>query len=272
MKNFILATVLLLSLVCAASAEDEKPIDTSTPLSIDAEQRRGIDPGKLFYSANTLYEKREYGKALEEYNKILGLGIDSGALYYNMGNSYFKLGKLGLAILYYAKARRLMPYDSDLKANLNYARSLVETSTADVPRKNPVVTLIKTPFRDFNFNTILVSALIIYLIFIMLQIAGIFNPIFAKKTKVLSVILLIFFIVNLGAFSIRYYDEKILHRGIVVQKDVECKYEPIDKSTTFYRLQEGDLVVVIKTRDGWRQVRRVDGKVGWVSQSAVEEI
>ena len=68
-----------------------------------------------------------------------------------------------------------------------------------------------------------------------------------EKTKVFSVIVLIFFIVNLGAFAIRYYDEKVLHRGIVVRKDVECKYEPIDKSTTFYRLQEGDLVAVIKT-------------------------
>ena len=78
------------------------------------------------------------------------------------------MGKLGYAILYYAKARRLMPYDSDLKSNLNYARSLVGNSTADIPRKNPVVTFIKTPFRDFNFNAIAISALIMYLIFIAL--------------------------------------------------------------------------------------------------------
>ena len=78
--------------------------------------------------------------------------------------------------------------------------------------------------------------------------------------------------VNLGAFAIRFYDEKILHRGIVVEKDVECKYEPIDKSTTFYRPQEGEFVAVVKTRDGWRQIKRIDGKVGWVKQEAVEEI
>ena len=256
MKKIILITFLFLSMACAASAEDEKP----------------LDPNKLFYSANSLYEKREYAKALEEYNKVLAFGIDSGPLYYNMGNSYFKLGKVGYAILYYAKAWRLMPYDSDIRTNLNYARSLVGNPAVDIPRKNPVVTLIKAPFRDFNFNAILISALIIYLIFIILQIAGIFNPLFAKKAKAVSIIVLILLIVNLGAFAIRYYDEKMLHRGIVVQKDVECKYEPIDKSTTFYRLQEGDPVAVIKTRDGWRQVRRIDGKVGWVKQESVEEI
>ena len=256
MNKFVLIAIAFFSLVGIAIAEDEKP----------------MDPNKLFYSANNSYEKREYGKAIEEYNKILDLDIDSGPLYYNMGNSYFKSGKLGLAILYYAKARRLMPYDSDLKANLNYARSLIETQSAEAPRKNPVVTFIKIPFRDFNFNTILISALILYLLFIILQIVGIFNPVFAKKTRFVSIILLFVLAVNLAAFAIRFYDEKILHRGIVVEKNVECKYEPIDKSTTFYRLQEGDFVAVLTTRDGWRQIKRVDGKVGWVKQESVEEI
>ena len=256
MKKLILTALLFIFFAGISPAQDEK----------------SLDPSKLFYSANSLYEKREYEKALQEYSKILELGIDNGPIYYNMGNAYFKMGKLGYAILYYAKARRLTPYDNDLKSNLNYARSLIGTSTVDIPRKNPVVTFIKTPFRDFNFNAIAISALMIYLIFIALQIAGIFNPIFAKKMRVLSVIVLLLLVMNLFAFAIRYYDEKILHRAIVVQKGVECKYEPIDKSTVFYRLQEGDLVSVIKTRDGWRQIKRIDGKVGWVKQDAVEEI
>lgn len=256
MKKLILTFAVLSLFATFIWASDQKP----------------LDPNKLFYSANSLYEKREYEKALEEYKKILDMGIDSGYLYYNMGNSYFKLGKLGYAILYYAKARRLMPNDGDLKSNLAYARSLVEPPAVDLPRKNPVVTFVKAIFRDFNFNAIAVSALIIYLIFIALQIIRIINPVLAKKMRLVSALLLLFLIVNVGAFAIRYYDEEILHHGIVVQKGIECKYEPIDSSTTFYKLQEGELVSVIKTRDGWRQIRRVDGKVGWVKQDAVEEV
>ena len=70
----MLSPLLFFSLVGILLPQDEKP----------------LDPNKLFYSANSLYEKREYEKALEEYNKILAMGIDSGPLYYNMGNSYFK--------------------------------------------------------------------------------------------------------------------------------------------------------------------------------------
>ena len=256
MKKLILTAAIFFSLVGALSAGDEQP----------------LDPNKLFYNANSLYEKREYEKALEEYKKILDMGIDSGCLYYNMGNSYFKMGKLGYAILYYEKAKRIMPQDNDLKSNLSYAKSLVGTSTVDIPRRNPVVTLVKTPFKDFSMNAIAICALIFYLIFIALQIAFIINPVLAKKLRLIYVVILIFFIVNLGALAIRYYDEAMQRRGVVIQRDVDCRYEPIDRSTTFYKLQEGDRVSILKTRDGWRQIKRIDGKAGWVRQEAVEEI
>jgi tetratricopeptide (TPR) repeat protein len=256
MKKIILTAAVFLSLAGALFAE--------SPMT--------LDPNKLFYSANSLYEKREYEKALAEYKKILDMGIDSGDLYYNMGNCYFKSGNLGRAILFYEKARRVMPQDADLKSNLDYAKSLVGTSTADIPRRNPVVTVIKAPFKDFSLNAIAVWALIIYLLFIALQIAFIINPVLAKKTRLLYAVILLFLAVNIGALAIRYYDEEILKRGVVVQKDVDCKYEPIDKSNSFYKLQEGDRVLIIKTREGWRQVRRIDGKIGWVRQESVEEI
>jgi tetratricopeptide (TPR) repeat protein len=256
MNKIIIASIIALSFTVGAYCEEIKPPDQN----------------KLFYSANNLYEKRDYSKALEEYKKILDSGIDSGPLYYNMANSYFKLNKLGYAILYYEKAQRVMPQDGDLKANLGYAKSLVQSSVVDVPKKNPIVSFIKNIFKDMNLNATSVSALVIYFIFILLQLVAIINPVLGKKLRFFYTASLIILFMNLGAFAIRYYDEEILKRGIVVQKDVECKYEPIDKSTTFYRLREGDEVAVTKTREGWRQVKRIDGKMGWVKQEAVEEI
>lgn len=256
MKKLILTAIIFISLAGILSAEDG---------SLQ-------DPNKLFYSANSLYEKRDYTKALEEYNKVLAMGIESGPLYYNVANCYFKSGKLGYAILYYEKARRIMPQDGDLKANLDYAKSLVASSALDIPRRNPIISLVKAPFKDFNLNAIALWTLIIYLIFVALQITGIVNPVIGKKTRLLYAAFLALLILNLGAFAVRYYDEAIVRRGVVVKKDVEAKYEPIDKSTTFYKLQEGNRVSILKTRDGWRQVRRIDGKAGWVSLDAVEEI
>ena len=46
------------------------------------------------------------------------------SLFYNLGNTYFKAGELGRAILFYQKAKQLLPRDSDIKKNLAYAESL----------------------------------------------------------------------------------------------------------------------------------------------------
>lgn len=230
------------------------------------------DPNQLFYNGNSLYEKRGYDKAVEDYTKILDTGIESPNLYYNIGNSYFKLGKIGYAILYYERARRLQPQDADMKSNLAYAKSLVGNPSFQMPEPKMAASLIKKPFEDFNLNAIAISAFVLYITVVLMLSVFLVNSYIAKKLRLIFVIVVAIFLINLSAFAMRFYDEELLKRGVVVQKNVECKYEPIDKSITFYKLQEGDQVVVLKTRSGWTQIERPDGKMGWVARDAVEEI
>ncbi len=227
------------------------------------------DPNQLFYRANTYYAERDYVKALEAYDLILGMGLESGNLYYNIGNSFSKLGKTGYAMLFYEKANRIIPQDGDLKSNLAYAKSLAPDSGFQVPAKNPVIRIIKRPFRDSNLNAITISATIGYLIVVLGLALFILNPILLRKFRLVFAILIIIFLLNVGAFALRYYDEEMLRYGIVVQKEVDCKYEPIDKSTTYYKLQEGAEVLILTTRDDWRKIRRLDGKISWVKKEAV---
>lgn len=231
----------------------------------------GKDHNKLFYEGNVYYEKRDYVKAIEEYLKVLDAGFESGALYYNIGNSFFKLGKLGYAILSYEKARRFMPQDSDLKSNLAYAKTLAGAVSAE-DSENPAAKLIKRPFRDLNLNALAGSAAFFYLIMVLMFILAAANPFFMRKLRFLSAAMFMLFVMAGAAFGVRYYSEEILKQGVIVQKDVETKYEPIDKSTTYYTLAEGSDVQILKTRNGWCQVRRPDGKIGWVKKEAVEEV
>ena len=230
------------------------------------------DPQSLFYRANSLYEKREYEKASLEYAKILDINSESGPLYYNIGNTFFKMGKTGYAILAYKKAERLMPGDSDLKSNLAYAESLTEDSDLQPLPLNKPAWFFKLPFRDYNLNTVAVWLIILYFMLIAISLIGIINPAFKRRLAVLFYPALMGFLLTLGAFSIRYYDEEILNHGIVIAKEAECKYEPIDKSNNYYTLKEGQEVLVLNTRNGWRRIKRLDGKMAWVKSDAVEEI
>lgn len=230
------------------------------------------DPHAIFYKANTLYEKRDYEKAAEEYAKILQKGVESGPVYYNLGNALFKTGKIGYAILAYKKAQALMPGDSDLKSNLSYAQTLTDDSALTPPAPNKVTWLIKIPFKDINLNSLAIILMTLYIILISITIGGIVNHLFRRRIAFVFYLVLISFIITLAGFGVRYYEEDVLKRGIVVVKTAEARYEPIDKSAAYYTLKEGQEVTVLKTRDDWRRIRRLDGKLGWVKSDAVEEI
>jgi len=229
-------------------------------------------PDQLFYAGNISYQKMDYARAVEDYKKVLESGKVSSALYYNIGNAYFKLGKIGYAILFYEKARRLTPQDADLKSNLAYAKTLVGNPAYQLPLTNPVVSLIKKPFEDLSLRTITSSALILYVILVALLALFIANRVVGRKFRAMIILIFLLLTCNLTGLALRYYDDKIVSTGVVVQKSADAKYEPIDKSTTYYRIQEGDEVRVLKTRSSWRQIERADGKIGWVDASSVELI
>ena len=70
---------------------------------------------------NDLYKSGNYQAALEGYRDIAAKEPYNPGAFYNAGNAYFRLNKPGLAILYYSKAFRLDPRDSDIRANLDFA-------------------------------------------------------------------------------------------------------------------------------------------------------
>ena len=72
--------------------------------------------------------------------------------------------------------------------------------------------------------------------------------------------------------SISSFIDKRAHLGkdaIVIVAKADAKFEPFDKSTTYFILYEGMKVSVIDEKENWRKVERDDGKVGWVRKSAL---
>src|SRR5262249_54460599 len=53
----------------------------------------------------------------------------SVAVYFNLGNAWFKSGQLGRAIAAYRQAERLNPRDPDVRANLQFARNQAQGPT-----------------------------------------------------------------------------------------------------------------------------------------------
>ena len=85
---------------------------------------------EFYQEGNRLYQEGDFEGALASYLRLVEAGFESGEVYYNIGNTYFKLGNVALSILYYERARRLLPGDEDVQANLDLARSLTVTRSS----------------------------------------------------------------------------------------------------------------------------------------------
>ncbi len=64
--------------------------------------------------ANDLYSMNKYQEAADTYESIRIKGLNNGYLYYNLGNTYIRLGKTGPAILNYIRAYNFIPRDENL--------------------------------------------------------------------------------------------------------------------------------------------------------------
>ena len=92
------------------------------------------EAAQRFEQANQLYLQAKYPDAVAQYQKIVQSGFESGELYFNLGNAYYKSGNIQKAILNYERARQLLPRDEDVQFNLQLANLQVVDKIDAVPR------------------------------------------------------------------------------------------------------------------------------------------
>jgi tetratricopeptide (TPR) repeat protein len=233
-----------------------------------ARQDKNSDAGYIFYKGNTLYEQGRYDDAISEYLKLLAQGIESGNLYYNIGNCYFKKGERGKAILNYERAKRLMPRDSDLDSNYKFALSQINinTSVKSVPWYEKTVGIFS--FLSLDELTVLISVLSVLIIVIL--ITRLFIPLSKKPFILFLSCLIIAFVFTVLSLvnSILVIDRE----AVVIMNNPEAKYEPFESATTHYTLHEGMKVYLLQSKKDWVKIKRSDGKMGWIRNQVIEKI
>ena len=144
---------------------------------------------RLFYRGNDFYEKGEYAEAAAEYGNILKAGYQSGPLYYNLGNAYFKMGDLGEAVLNYERAKRLIPRDADLNANYRFARAKI---MGKILEKKGIWnwTPLKFYAGNFTIDEFLWMTSALYIIIMILLMVAVRFPAF--KSRIVVIVLCLF--------------------------------------------------------------------------------
>lgn len=228
---------------------------------------------EMMNQAGEYYRKAEYDKAINLYLQLINSGYEGTTLFYNLGNSYYRIGKLGFAILNYERALKISPSDEDVRHNLAFAY----LGTIDRIQPLPEFILFEwweSLLAAFTVNGWTYLTYFFFILFLSLVAVYFFaRTILQQKLILFSGLgMLIVFLLSLSLLIVKVNRETTLKRGIVVTQSVTVKTSPDQKSTDAFVIHEGLKVNLEDKLDDWVKIRLVDGKVGWVEKDFVAQI
>ena len=214
------------------------------------------------------YDNGNAKKAEQIYKTQLDTKNPDPAWIYNIGNCAVQEGNLPKALVYYERARRLAPGDSDILENLNFVRRkllLPEIGTSN----NPIDSLEN--FRDcFRPDTwMLIIALMWSLCWISLTLRHLLS--FRKWGSALIISMILFTLSILAYFSQQHctYNQA---DAVVVKRGVPVYMLPSEQSgNAGFKLRAGEEVTIEEERHDWLRVRE-DHSEGWVKSDTVKRV
>ena len=224
-----------------------------------------------FFKANQQYAAGHYQEAADGYEEILRKGEASGPLCYNLGDAYFKLGQRGKAILNYERARRLMPQDEDLLANLSFVSSLLEQAqpTDDLRWYERIFFKLQDLFSASGWAIVLLASYNFLFVFLLLAV---FVERIKKGMVRLAGLLAFATVICLALTFAKIQVTKQIQEGVIVQKIVDVRYSPTLNGAVAFRLSEGIRAQVIRREGNWCYIRLTRDKSGWVECATIEAI
>lgn len=223
-----------------------------------------------FEEGNAAYNEGNYEQALTMYGNVVDSGLESAELYYNMGNTYYKMKKYPMSILYYEKALKLAPGDEDIRTNLEIANLAVVDKINALPQSfvarwwNGAKSSLSTD--GWAWVSVVVFALLLLCLFafLMARRAG------WRKTGFFAGLLLLLCLAFSVAFAVgNYNDQKRQDEAIIMTSTVNVKSTPSEAGIDLFVLHEGTKVRILDTMNGWNKIRIADGSIGWLQTESM---
>ncbi len=250
MKNIILTIVLSLSVLNVWAGADSRIIN-----------------------GNAAYSAEKYDEAIALYED-LAKTQESAALYYNLGNAYYKTGKIAPAILNYERAMLLDPNDDDIKSNLGMAK----LQTVDKDESSIDQLAISEWVRSFVDLYSSNAWAVMSIVFFILTLVGTAFYLYVKSIGIRKfgfISAIVTFLVCIVSFfcAKNSKDRNTTHEyAIIFTPSVTAKSSPKDNATDALVLHEGTKVKVTQEDKGWFYIETSGGHKAWIKCSDAQKI
>ena len=294
MKKIITNILAALALTFTAAAQDT----TVTPTSADSTQEQtetytteqgmpadaagtqAIEPGKLAQQADSAYAEDNFSLAEQLYLQAIRQDGTSSTLFYNLGNTYYRQGNLGKAIVNYERALKLDPTNTDASDNLAFVRSKItdrQTDSSSIMEQlwNSIITM----FRTNTWAWIAVTLFALFLSGLLLYVFS--SVVVIKKISFFGAIIvfLLCFASIIISFAAANRASDNSH-AVILPPSAQLSTTPREARTQAEEallLHEGTKVEIVdsvatQTEGKWYEVAVGTGERAWIKASDVERI
>lgn len=224
-------------------------------------------------AANDLYIANKFEAAQTAYLAILEQGLESHALYYNLGNCYYKQNKYSLAVLQYERALLLGANHKKTIDNLSLARTYVGDAIEPLPELF-ISKWLRQLHLSMSANSWAILTMVAFLLFFVALGTYLFSrKVFVRKISFLTSALILFVSIWLGFLANKQHQFASNHQyAIVLTESQQAMSAPNDSGNEVFIIHEGTKVKIISQIDNWLEIRLADGNLGWIPQKSLERI
>ena len=223
-------------------------------------------PLERFKMAGDTYAKNDFEAAKTLYESLLAENRVNAELLYNLGNTYFRLGRPGKALVYFERASRLAPNDSDIRQNISFLRQTIREP--EEPFGSVVINLLS---GVMPLNTLLLITSVLFFItsltFALFMLkkkrAALYGAIGATSLLILSG----------GLLAVKIEHEILSRWAIVISGPAEVRNGPGALNSVGFSLSEGRKVQILSKNNEWFALSlNTEGFKGWLEKKYLEEI
>ena len=233
-----LGLLLALALTCSAAAASE------------------------FDEANQLFDQEKFAEAKQKYEQLVERGEWTANLFHNLGNTDFRLGSHGRAILDYERALALEPAHPEAFRNLALLR---ERTGARIPPRHWYDAVFPRWTGDVFALICAVAGWIAVFCFALPFITRSRRPVLGWL-GVLSICVALY----AGAGVWRSKQQQTL--AIVINKEAVARLAPAEQSEVATTLPAGSQVHVLTERGDWIYCRLPGEGLGWLPAGVLERV
>ena len=218
-----------------------------------------------FTSGNAEFAAGRFKEAAEQYESAVAAGEKSAALFYNLGNAYYRLADFGRAILNYERALALEPRHPEAAANLRLARDkaraleLRRSAWENIISRATVTHYVVTASAAFWVAAFAVAALLL-----------------RRRRSISLAALAGFALLTCGVAVCCTYALENGSRGrslaIVIGTKVDARLATADNANTVLTLPAGSEINVLSTRGDWTYAALPNDLRGWIPADAAQRV